>query len=65
MAGWYYCACSQGYQSVIMYPTSDYMSTTDASDLEVLEPTLSPFLGTMCQGEVIYCVCIYNIVYSY
>lgn len=58
MAGWYYCACSPGYQNVIMYPTPDDITTTDTSNLGVLEPTLSPLLGTMCQGKDLF----YNII---
>ncbi|XP_025418188.1 protein kinase C-binding protein NELL1-like isoform X2 [Sipha flava] len=53
MAGWYYCACSPGYQSVIMtYPASSAAVATTAApanDLNVLVPTWSPSLGTTCQ----------------
>ncbi|XP_016659491.1 protein kinase C-binding protein NELL1 isoform X5 [Acyrthosiphon pisum] len=49
MAGWYYCACSPGYQNVIMYPASADIATTATSDLNAMESTWSPSLGTMCQ----------------
>lgn len=53
MAGWYYCACSPGYQNVIIYPaTSMSVTTTATSDLNVLESaTWSPLSETMCQGK--------------
>ncbi|XP_060856782.1 protein kinase C-binding protein NELL1-like isoform X5 [Metopolophium dirhodum] len=49
MAGWYYCACSPGYQNVIMYPASADIATTATSDLNAMESAWSPSLGTMCQ----------------
>ncbi|XP_022172901.1 protein kinase C-binding protein NELL1-like isoform X4 [Myzus persicae] len=49
MAGWYYCACSPGYQNVIMYPASADIATTASSDLNAMESAWSPSLGTMCQ----------------
>lgn len=53
MAGWYYCACSPGYQNVIMYPASVDIATTVTSDLNAMESVWSPSLGTMCQGKSI------------
>jgi len=50
MAGWYYCACSPGYQNVVMYPASVDIATTATSDLNAMESTWSSSLGTMCQG---------------
>uniref|UniRef100_A0A2H8TIY4 Protein kinase C-binding protein NELL1 n=1 Tax=Melanaphis sacchari TaxID=742174 RepID=A0A2H8TIY4_9HEMI len=49
MAGWYYCACSPGYQNVVMYPTSADIATTATSDLNAMTSTWSSSLGTMCQ----------------
>lgn len=54
MAGWYYCACSPGYQNVIMYPASADIATTASSDLNAMESAWSPSLGTMCQGKILY-----------
>lgn len=53
MAGWYYCACSPGYQNVIIYPASADIATTVSSDLNAMESAWSPSLGTMCQGKSI------------
>lgn len=48
MAGWYYCACSPGYQNVIMYP----IATAFSEPVNALEAIRrSPQLGTMCQGK--------------
>lgn len=55
MAGWYYCACSPGYQNVIMHPISSagITATTMATDdLNMMETTWSPLLGTTCQGKL-------------
>lgn len=48
MAGWYYCACSPGYQNVIMYPIATAFGEP-ANALEAIRR--SPQLGTMCQGK--------------
>lgn len=57
MAGWYYCACSPGYQNVIMYPTtSTDITTPTTSDFNILKSTWSPLSSTMCQGkDKLYC----------
>jgi len=61
MAGWYYCACSPGYQNVIMYPASADIATTATSDLNAMESAWSPSLGTMCQGKSIFYIRIIHI----
>ncbi|XP_050437668.1 protein kinase C-binding protein NELL2-like isoform X2 [Adelges cooleyi] len=49
MAGWYYCACNPGYQSIVMYPTASAITRAADDHINTLDSTWSPMVGTICQ----------------